>query len=126
METGNTVFVPVIGDKAQDMPLFMAAFETLYADFAPVECREEKIGVQRYDSNSKTWIHVLNYRYDKETDRIQPIEKLELIIRDVDGKEPGIFVPDGEAAPAYGIRKEAGKTRLILYKAGLYTVIAFS
>ncbi len=126
METGNTVFVPVTGDKAQDMPLFMAAFEALYAGFAPVECREEKIGVQQYDSNGKTWIHVLNYRYDKETDRIQPIEKLELIIRNVDRKEPEIFVPGGEAAPAYEIRKEVGKTRLIFYKAGLYTVIAFS
>ena len=124
-ETGNAVFVPVNGNKAQDVPRFMAAFEPLYAGCAPLECRMEKIGVQRYDNNGKTWIHVLNYRYDDLSDHVLPIEKLEMTVRDVDRKQMQILVPDGETVPTYGIRGEDGITKVTLYGAGLYTVIAF-
>ena len=124
-ETGNAVFVPVTGNKEQDVPHFMAAFEPLYAGCAPLECRMEKIGVQRYDNNGKTWIHVLNYRYDDLSDRVLPIEKLEMTVRDVDGKQMQILVPDGETVPTYGIMGEDGMTKVTLYGAGLYTVIAF-
>ena len=125
-ETGNAAFVPLTGNKEQDVLSFMAAFETLYSAFAPVECRAEKIGVQRYDREGNTWIHVLNYRYDKEKDRIMTIEKLELTIRDVAGREPVILVPEGEPVPTYEIFTEIEKIRLILRNAGLYTIIAFA
>ena len=103
----------------------MAAFESLYAGCAPLECRMEKIGVQRYDNNGKTWIHVLNYRYDDLSDRVLPIEKLEMTVRDVDVKQMQILAPDDETVPTYGIRGEDGITKVTLYGAGLYTVIAF-
>ena len=56
---------------------------------------------------------------------VLPIEKLEMTVRDVDGKQMQILVPDGETVPTYGIRGEDGITKVTLYGAGLYTVIAF-
>ena len=123
-ETGNAVFVPLSGIKEQDVSQFMEAFEPLYAGFAPVECRAEKTGVQRYDNDGKTWVHVLNYRYDDLADRVTPIEKLELTVRDV-GENIKIMVPEGDPVPAYETSRGGGITRVILRGAGLYTVIAF-
>ena len=123
-ETGNAVFVPLSGKQDQDVPRFMAAFESLYAGFAPVECRAEKTGVQRYDNDGKTWVHVLNYRYDDRTDRVTPIEELALTVRDV-GENIKILVPEGDPVPAYEASREDGITRVILHGAGLYTVVAF-
>ncbi len=124
-KTGNAVFVPLEGNRNRDVPRFMEAFEALYAGCAPVECRAEKTGVQRYDNGGKTWIHVLNYRYDEQADRVSPIERLELTIRDVAGKTPEILVPEGDPVPAWEISREGEKTKMILRNAGLYTVIAF-
>lgn len=124
-ETGNTAFVSLEGEKEQYVPRFMAAFEELYAPVAPVECRADKIGVQRFDSGEKAWIHLLNYRYDEQADRVLPAESLELTLRDVPGKAPEILVPAGDPVPSYEIRREAEKMVLTLRNAGLYTVVAF-
>lgn len=122
---GNTVFVSLEGEKEQYVPRFMAAFEEMYASAAPVECRTEKIGVQRFDGDGKAWIHLLNYRYDEQADRVLPAETLELTLRDVPGTAPEILVPAGDPVPSYEIRREAEKTVLTLRNAGLYTVVAF-
>jgi hypothetical protein len=124
-ETGNAVFVSLDGEKEEYIPRFMKAFEELYAAFAPVDCRLEKIGVQRYDNDGKTWIHLLNYQYDEQKDGVLPIEKLELTLRGVSGNTVEILVPAGDPVPAYELVQEAEITRMTLRNAGLYTVIAF-
>lgn len=124
-ETGNAVFVSLEGEKEDDVPRFMAAFETLYAGFAPLECRLDKVGAQRYDCGGKTFVHLLNYSYDEQADRILPIERLELTLRDVPDGEPEILVPDGVPVPACEIRREGNVARVTLRNAGLYTLIAF-
>ena len=124
-KTGNAVFVSLEGGKEQYVPRFMEAFEKLYSAFAPVECRAEKVGVQRYDCGGKAWIHLLNYRYDEQADRVQPIEGLELTLRNVPRTEPEILVPEGSPVPECETVREGDKTRVILRNAGLYTVVAF-
>ena len=125
-ETGNAVFIPLTGNKEQDVSSFLSVFRSLYAGFAPVECPAEKVGVQRYDKDGKVWIHVLNYRYDEEKDGMETIGKLELLVRDVAGKEPVILVPEGDPVPACEISAEGNKTKLLLHNVGLYTVVAFA
>ena len=123
--TGNAVFIPTEGGREQYVPRFMGAFEKLYDACAPVECAAKSIGVQRYDSGGKAWIHLLNYRYDEQADRVQPIEKLELTLRNVPGTVPRILVPEGSPVPGCETVREGEKTRIILRNAGLYTVLAF-
>ena len=125
LRTGNASAVSLEGGKEAYTARFMAAFETLYAAFAPVECRAEKTGVQRYDLGGKTWIHLLNYRYDEQADRVLPADRLELALRDVAAGDPVILVPDGSPAPSYEITREGDMAKLVLRNAGLYTVVAF-
>ncbi len=73
----------------------------------------------------KTWIHLLNYLYDEQADRVQPIEKLELTLRNVPGTVPRILVPEGSPVPGCETVREGEKTRIILRNAGLYTVLVF-
>jgi len=124
-KTGNAVFVSLEGEKEQYIPRFMKVFGEWYGAFAPVECRAEKVGVQRYDRDGKTWIHLLNYRYDEPADRVMPVEKLELTLRNVAGAAPEILVPEGSPVPECETAAEGDTVRVILRNAGLYTVLAF-
>ena len=103
----------------------METFEALYAPIAPVECRMEKIGVHRFDQDGKVWIHLLNYQYDEQADRIIPVRKLHLTARNLPGSDPEILAPKGSPVPEYTISHNGDLAEIMLYGAGLYTVLAF-
>ena len=103
----------------------MAAFESLYAGISPVECRAEKVGIQRYDLDGKVWVHILNYRYSEEEDRVLPLEELALTLRNVPASDLEILVPEGSPVPAFERIPEGDSVLLVLRNAGLYTVLAF-
>ena len=118
-KTGNAVFVSLDGGQDAYVKRFMEAFETAYAPAAPAECREEKIGIQRYDADGKTWIHVMNYRYDEAEDRVRPAPCLRIRVPDLAGKTLKCYTPEGVQAPGCA----AEGTELVLRNAGLYTII---
>ncbi len=124
--TGHAVFVSLDGGKDAYVPRFMEAFDALYAPVSPMECRHPRVGVQRYDQDGKTWIHLLNYQYDEQADRVQPIPRLELLLRDVPDTPPQLLTPEGVQPPEYELTRQAGLTRLLLRNPGVYTLIAFS
>ena len=123
--TGNAVTVSLEGGKDAYMPRFMAAFEAMYAPVCPAECRHGKIGMQRYDREGKTWIHLLNYRYDEAAGRVLPLDTLELTLRDVPGSKPVLLVPEGDPVPEYEAVQDGNLTRVTLRNVGLYTILAF-
>ena len=123
--TGNAVFIPLDGGKDQYVPRFMAAFEELYSEISPVECRADNIGIQRYDSKGKTFVHILNYNYDDIQDRIVPVTELRLILRNVPESKPEVIVPDGSQLPECEMIITGETQEVILRKAGLYTVLVF-
>ncbi|MCR5301766.1 MAG: beta-galactosidase [Lachnospiraceae bacterium] len=122
----NVVFVPVEGTKDDYMPAFDKAFVSMYKDMAPIWCDTEKVGIQRYDNNGKTWIHVLNYRYDENSDRVIAIPEMKLIVRDVEDKDPELHTPEGIVPPACELSRSGGCVEITLKDTGLYTVIEFS
>ncbi|MCR5735937.1 MAG: hypothetical protein K6G22_15160, partial [Lachnospiraceae bacterium] len=122
-KTQNAVFVPIEGYKEDYMPGFMESFHLMYDDMAPVICEAENVGIQRYDNNGKTYIHLLNYRYDEREDRVQMIPELYLTVRDTSGDAPTVITPEGIAAPDIESRKEEGQTHIILKNVGLYAVV---
>ena len=124
-ETGNAVFVSLEGDKNQYLPRFMSAFEVLYAPIAPVECRMENIGIQRYDLEGKVFIHLLNYQYDAQADRILPVSELHMTARNLPGAHPKIMVPEGVPIPSFKAVQEGDLTRITLRNLGLYTILVF-
>ncbi|MBQ6382564.1 MAG: hypothetical protein IJJ42_03050 [Clostridia bacterium] len=67
----------------------------------------------------------LPYLAHEAFDRVEPIEELELTLRDVAGNTPEILVPGSDPVPSYEICTEGGLTKLVLRNVGLYTVVAF-
>ena len=124
-KTGNAAFVSLEGGKDAYVRRFMETFELLYSAFAPVEYRAEKVGIQRYDRAGKTFLHILNYRYDNQADRVLPVGSLQLILRDIPAAEPKLHVLPGEPLPECSLSRSGGKNLLTLRNVGLYTVIEF-
>ena len=124
-DAGETAFVSLDGKKEEYVRRFMQAFEEIWTPVSPAECRMEKIGMQRYDDGGRTWVHLLNYQYDEKADRVLPVERLELTLRNVAGGPPTILVPDGGPAPACELSLEDRITRIVLRDVRLYTVLCF-
>lgn len=121
-ETGNAVFVPVTDKKEEYMPQFMKAFAELYEGFAPVICDAEDIGVQRYDKDGVTYVHLLNYRYDEKEDRVMPVDTLKLTLRNV-ADDITVLTPDGIIKAGVSAEKEGNEMHISLKDLGLYTVL---
>ena len=121
-KSGNAVFTELSEKKEKYMPVFMEAFEGMYKDIAPILCDAKDVGIQRYDKDGTSYIHILNYRYDGEADRIKPIEKLKLTLRDV-ADNITVTAPEGVNAAEVTVEKEGRDTVITLSDAGLYTLI---
>ncbi len=121
----NVEFVSLKGDKAEYMSRFMNAFEPLYSGIAPVCCDADNIGVQRYDADGRTWIHILNYAYDESTDCVSIMKELKLSVRNVADTEPVVYSPEGMAHPGISFVRKDVFTEITLTNVGLYTVIEF-
>lgn len=125
METGNAVHVPIAEDGTGYMNAFLQAFHAMYAPIAPVDCRAEKIGVQRYDDEAGTYVHILNYRYSTAKDAIEPADQLCVRVKGAAGKALSVFVPDGLSAPECTVEADGADVHVTLKNAGLYAVLAF-
>lgn len=126
LATGHAVHVPITApDAAAYTADFLAAFETVYGPIAPVVCTADKVGAQRYDADDAVYVHLMNYRYDADADRITPVPELTLSVRGMAGRVPEIIVPDGQAIPAVSVVPDSGDACITLKDAGLYTVLKF-
>lgn len=124
MQSGSAVFVPLSDDGGTNG--FMEAFERMYAELSPVVCADSSIGVQRYDTQSATYVHILNYSYNAADDRIEPVSIPEMLLRDVAGEHIEMYAPKGQALPQYEAVANGRYIRLTLNGLGLYTVLVFS
>ena len=104
----------------------MAAFEQVYAPISPVTCTAEKIGVQRYDDSGRVYVHVLNYNYDADADKIQPASEITLRVKAVADKALEIIVPEGQIIPEYSLHSDGDDLTITLKNIGLYTVLSFA
>ncbi len=123
-KSGKAVFVSLEGEKEEYVKRFMTAFDPLYRDIAPVICEASGIGVQRYDADGRVWIHVLNYDYDEESDKVRPVKELRMKVRDIGDGEPVLYTPEGIDMPQIRIERNGRDAEITLLNAGLYTVIA--
>ena len=125
LAAGNADWVSLEGDKEAYVARFLEAFLPLYGKTAPVRCNDGTVGVQRYDRDGRAWIHILNYNYDAEADRVRPIPELTLRLRDVPDAPPAFLTLPGTPAPACDVRRGGDETVLTLRNVGVYTVIAY-
>ncbi len=123
-KTGNAIFVTLEGTKEDYMKRFMEAFKTMYEEIAPLLCDSEHVGIQRYDKDGRTWIHLLNYLYDEDKDQVLTIENLELKVRNIEEREPAALTLKGMRLPDIEILRDMDFVTIRLKNVGLYTVIA--
>lgn len=126
LQTGNAVHVPMTESADGYMDAFLQAFDDMYAPVAPVVCDAGRIGVQRYDDGKDVYVHILNYRYDTDTDRVLPADRLELRVRGMAGVMPEVIVPPWEQTPVYSARADGDDALVTLQGAGVYTILHYT
>ncbi len=124
LASGRTAEISLEGGKDAYVPRFMEAFRAAYGPVAPVACDAGKIGVQRYDLDGKAWIHLMNYNYDENADRVL-LADICLTVRNVAPGLPEIRVPAGDPVPACEVVPRGDTADVILKNAGVYTILVF-
>lgn len=120
---GHAVHVPIRNNNY--MMDFIYAFQLAYDPIAPVLCIMDKVGVQRYDDGENAYVHIINYNYDADSDKIQGVPKLVLRVRGVLGKALKIICAKDEEMPEYSLKPDGDDVYVTLRNVGLYTVLAF-
>ena len=90
-----------------------------------VVCTMDKVGVQRYDDENSTYVHILNYHYNDQADRIDPLPELQVVVKGAAGKTMDIFVPGQQAVPTARVEERGEDAIVTLSDVGLYTVLTF-
>ena len=111
------------GTDETNMEMLRAAFDEMYAQVCTAACNDSRIGMNRYDDETGTYLHLLNYDYRKETDSVAQIDALEVMIRDCPEGRIEVYCLEGNA-PEYDVRREKDALILTLRHVPLYTIVA--
>lgn len=118
-EYENVVFVP------EEMEQFGPAFEAVYSPVSTAVCTDPRVGMHRFDADGRTFVHLLNYDYDMEEDRVRPVGELEVTLRETAG-EVKVWGLDGEVPESeYEVIRKDGEITVKLFDVGVYRVVTF-
>ncbi len=120
----NVTVLPLYEDAAEGMTAFNAAFDEMYAPISSITCTDSRLGMQRFDADGKTYIHLLNYSYHESTDVTEPIAEVTLTVRDICG-EPKVYTLNGDVLPEMNFAADGDAVRVTLKNVPLYTVVSF-
>ena len=109
--------------KTEALENFGTCFDAAYEDVWQVKANNTEIGLQMHKTNEGMAIHLINYNYSKESDKINLIEELELSIRTKEVyKNINIFTLDGSKIE-YVYEAKDKNAAIKLYNVPVYTVI---
>lgn len=117
----NVCFVPLEDDLEASMARLLEAFDSMYAPVSTVRCSDTRLGLQRFDKDGKTYVHLLNYAYDAEKDCIIPASQVEVRLRQVEGTIR-VFTLEGETQ-RFTVTKEKDETIVTLESMPVYAVV---
>ena len=112
----------ILDDLKESREGFRKAFDGMYAGISTVSCTDPRLGMQRYDADGRTFVHLLNYDYDGETDQIKPVCNVEVTLKELTGSNIRVFTLDGETDD-FDAAREGGVTKVLLHQVPVYTVI---
>lgn len=105
----------------ESMARFLEAFDQMYGEISVVRCDNGALGLQRFDKDGRTFVHLLNYAYDAAVDRVKPIKRATLRLREA--AEPvRAFTLDGETND-FTVTREGDETVVELRNLPVYTVV---
>ena len=121
----NVRFVDFGKEKTPCFPQFEAAFREMYGQICTAECSFPEIGMQRYDTDGKTFVHLLNYDYDPEKDVITAQNDVTIRLTSLCGETVRVYTLDGET-DAFTVAKDEDTLTITLRSVPVYMVIVVS
>lgn len=128
-EKKNVIICDNPASRGEAMELFGQVFEELNDRIAQVKVRVEDVSLQNFvgvhchRNHGVNTIHLLNYRYDRKEDRVQPIEHVRLEARiPSEATSVRCMDLDGKEIPCQA-RAAQGRLTVKLEKLPLYAVV---
>jgi len=118
----NVKFVATSEDMKASMEVFRKEFADMYATVSAVSCSDTRLGMQRFDADGKTYVHLLNYCYDNDKDQIEPIDEVEITLKEVSDGTIHVYHLDGETTN-FEVKKDDETVKVILKDVPVYTVV---
>jgi hypothetical protein len=120
-ELDNVIFTDCGQEfKAANQSL-MEGFKKLYNPACTLESISGKLGIQRFDKDGRTFVHILNYGYDASRDAVLPAETATVSLRDVSGNVK-VYTLDGSAV-THEVNRQGDAWKITLHHLPVYTVI---
>lgn len=111
--------------KAAAIAKFYETFKPIYDDIWLIKADDPNVGIQMHKADNGTAIHIINYNYSKENDRVADIGRLKLTVRNIIGKNVMIHALDGRPIEYNADNTDSGMD-IELYNIPLYTVVEIS
>jgi hypothetical protein len=109
--------------KPEALENFDICFGEAYVDVWQVKTNNPEVGIQTHKTNDGIAVHLINYNYSKDKDKINPIEELELNIRtNEEFKNINIYTLDGSKVE-YAHEAKDGYAAIKLYNVPVYAVV---
>ena len=118
----NVTFVPFNEDASRGMADFLQAFSAMYKPLSVVECSDKRIGLQRFDKDGRTYVHLMNYDYDAQADAVKPLARVTLTLRKASGRVK-VYTLDG-AQPPIEAQSREGVITVTIKNLPVYAVVA--
>ncbi len=110
---------------AEGIDEFARCFDRMYGPVSAAECSDKRIGMNRYDSEDGTFVHLINYDYSEEADQVKPAEEVTVTLKDLPGRNVRVHRLDAET-DEYTLRYEGDACVITLRNVPVYTVIEIS
>jgi hypothetical protein len=120
-ELDNVVFTDCGQDFKAANQTLMEGFKKLYKPACTLECISGKLGIQRFDKDGRTFVHILNYGFDASRDAVLPAETATVSLRDVSGNVM-VYTLDGSAV-THEVNRQGDAWKITLHHLPVYTVI---
>jgi hypothetical protein len=93
----------------------------MYSGVNTLTCSDGDLGIQRFDDAGRTYVHVLNYRYDKERDAVATAPEVRFSIgRTVGGVS--VRTLDGHV-PEHAVVRRGDSLDVTIRDLPLYTLL---
>lgn len=123
-DTENVIYCLNDSYKPKALQEFDNAFQTVYASLWKVKVDNASIGIQTHALENGMAVHLVNYRYSKENDKVEAIPEINIKISTKDKKYADIKLHtlDGKALK-FSCHSEGNFTKIKINELPLYAVV---
>jgi hypothetical protein len=122
-EEAGTIYCANEEYKPKAIENFIKTFEKAYENIWTVSTDNPSVGLQTHALENGRAIHLINYNYNKELDKVEIIDRLNVKVN-TDNHIQGINIHTlKDSSVKYDFKLENGVLSIDLYEVPLYTVV---